>query len=770
VTKRPLATSIAVLAVLCAWLFSASLFSGKVLAPEDLLLANGAPFSAPAGYTHPSNPLLFDAAWVLHPDMLEVRRQLRDFNLPIWTRTTGAGQPLLASQQNAAFFPLNWIADVFPFWQSLEWVAALKVLLAAIGMLLLLRGLALARIATVFGAVSYAFSMALVLWLEHPHSNSYSLLPWVLFATDALIRVGGRRRTAALGLAVGLTMLAGQPESAALVMTAAVLFGIVRLVEVGRADGRKVALNRLGLFAAGTVLGVGLGAIMLLPFQEMLGVASSKTRSDGPGPRASAWTFFMPELWGRPDKFETSGGPLNFQERSVYFGALPLMLAVGGLAARQRAAQIGFALVFIVGLALAIDIPVLSDVLKNLPVLDRITRLRGLILCEFAGAGLAAYGLHELIEGDARARIRLAIGAGVAAIPPLIWLLGHTNVWGHWSDAFDQLPVQSDAASSTEGLAFATVLRWFGLAIVGAALIGIALRRRSAVLVIAALIVAVTALDMVSLDRGYHPATPLAWADPPISPGVSYARARLDHYRLIAGNEFGPDLSARYNVPGADIHALPALQRRNDAWFTAGGDGYLQRLWLGINAGRLANLTSARYVYFGPLKDQHNGQWKPTPYLPLYENAFPLPRAFMAYNWTPAADRVAAVKAFGGRTSVDDFQRPVIEGVGTPGQGDSEPAEFTIDGDTRVALKVDAKQPGYLILADTYYPGWKAKVDGKETKIHPANVWFRAVAVPAGTHNVEFVYRPKTVIFGALISALAGLLIVLGLVLPERRR
>jgi hypothetical protein len=51
VTKRPLAICIAVLAVSCAWLFSASLFSGKVLAPEDLLLSNGAPFSGPAGYT-----------------------------------------------------------------------------------------------------------------------------------------------------------------------------------------------------------------------------------------------------------------------------------------------------------------------------------------------------------------------------------------------------------------------------------------------------------------------------------------------------------------------------------------------------------------------------------------------------------------------------------------------------------------------------------------------------------------------------------------------
>src|SRR3954470_18246803 len=121
-TRRPLATCAVVLAVLTAWLFSASLFSGKVLSAEDLLLVNGPPFAVPPGLTHASNPLLFDAPWVLHPDMLEARRQLRDFQLPVWTTRIGAGQPLLVSQQNAALFPLNWIADVFPFWQSLEWI------------------------------------------------------------------------------------------------------------------------------------------------------------------------------------------------------------------------------------------------------------------------------------------------------------------------------------------------------------------------------------------------------------------------------------------------------------------------------------------------------------------------------------------------------------------------------------------------------------------------------------------------------------------------
>jgi hypothetical protein len=757
VTKRPLATCIAVLALLCAWLFSATLLSGKVLAPEDMLLLNGAPYSAPAELTHASNPLLFDAAWVLHPDMRAARRQLRDFQLPIWSSMTGSGQPLLASQQNAALFPLNWIADVFPFWQSLEWVAALKVLLAAIGMMLLLRGLGLRPVAGLFGAIAYAFSMALVLWLEHPHSNAYVLMPWVLAAADAVIRIGGPRRAAALALAVGLTMLGGQPESAFLVMTAALIFAVTRMLELGEA-------RRLGWLAAGTGIGVALGAVMLVPFSEMLGQATSASRSEGPGPHWTALSFFLPELWGRPDKFQIAGEPLNFQERTAYFGAIPLLFAVGGLVARRRAPQIAFAAIFLVGLALAIDIPLLTNLLSKLPGLDQVNRLRGLILCELSGAALAAYGLDALLSGDRRLQRLVAVGAGIAVLPPLIWLCWHTPVIEHLGRALDQLPVQGQASTGSRALAFAGILRWLALSLVGLAVVVVAIRRPRAAGAVAALVIAVTGLDLVSLDRGYHPSVPLAWANPPTPPAIDYMRNHLGHSRLAGGNEFGPDLAARYSIRDARIHALPALQRRNDVWFSLGGAGYLQRMWLGLGPSRLANLISARYVIFGPLANEKTGQWGPTPYPPLYENRFALPRAWMAYDWTPSADREAAVAALGKHKSEDDFNRPIIEGsVDSSETREPGIADFTEDGDTKVTLQVDAATAGYVILNDTYYPGWKAEVDGHDAEIKPANVWFRAVAVPAGSHTVKFVYRPGSVIAGLILSVLAALLIVVGL-------
>jgi hypothetical protein len=73
----------------------------------------------------------------------------------------------------------------------------------------------------------------------------------------------------------------------------------------------------------------------------------------------------------------------------------------------------------------------------------------------------------------------------------------------------------------------------------------------------------------------------------------------------------------------------------------------------------------------------------------------------------------------------------------------------------QVRLAVEAPTDGYVILADSYYPGWAATVDGGPTAIVRANYLFRAVHVSAGNHDVEFMYRPRSLHSGAVVSGLA---------------
>ncbi len=69
--------------------------------------------------------------------------------------------------------------------------------------------------------------------------------------------------------------------------------------------------------------------------------------------------------------------------------------------------------------------------------------------------------------------------------------------------------------------------------------------------------------------------------------------------------------------------------------------------------------------------------------------------------------------------------------------------EVTAYEATRVTLRVNAPAPAYLVLADAWYPGWAAVVNGEATPIYRANIMFRAVAVPAGESQVAFQFEPQ---------------------------
>jgi uncharacterized membrane protein YfhO len=81
----------------------------------------------------------------------------------------------------------------------------------------------------------------------------------------------------------------------------------------------------------------------------------------------------------------------------------------------------------------------------------------------------------------------------------------------------------------------------------------------------------------------------------------------------------------------------------------------------------------------------------------------------------------------------------------------------------RVEIDVNSRCGGMLVLSDTYYPGWKASVNGKDVAVHPVDVAFRGVAVPAGASHVVFRYEPSSFRAGLLLFAagVVGLLVLL---------
>ena len=158
----------------------------------------------------------------------------------------------------------------------------------------------------------------------------------------------------------------------------------------------------------------------------------------------------------------------------------------------------------------------------------------------------------------------------------------------------------------------------------------------------------------------------------------------------------------------------------------------------------------------------------------LYKNF--LPRAYFVNTVSkkPAIEMLNLVK----NTQFDPryiaFTDEEISGIEVPDSA----AYVRIEkyDDEYVTLNVNASGNNFLFLGDTFMSGeadyklfkiptgWKAFIDGKETKIYRANHGFRGIVVPKGNHKIEFSYLPKSfevsVWFAKLISWPLGLIVI----------
>jgi hypothetical protein len=152
----------------------------------------------------------------------------------------------------------------------------------------------------------------------------------------------------------------------------------------------------------------------------------------------------------------------------------------------------------------------------------------------------------------------------------------------------------------------------------------------------------------------------------------------------------------------------------------------------------------------------------------VYENTRSLPRAFIVYQAEEIPDRPALLARL--QSSHFDPRKTVLlevpkvpkvpkvsEDIHTPPH--PHPAQITRYEANRVVLTALLSAPGYAVLSDVAFPGWKAYVDGHPQRWQRADGLLRAVALPGGQHTVTFIYRPLAVRLGlfALGLGLLGL-------------
>ena len=158
----------------------------------------------------------------------------------------------------------------------------------------------------------------------------------------------------------------------------------------------------------------------------------------------------------------------------------------------------------------------------------------------------------------------------------------------------------------------------------------------------------------------------------------------------------------------------------------------------------------------------------------IYVNRDVLPRAFLARgvevvpNLADAVDRMGQAGWDPQATAVA-VSGDVPPSLAFTATGDPGTTEMVLEGNQRVVVDTQTTGPRLLVLTDSYYPGWRATIDGQTVPIYEVNLMFRGVVVPAGAHQVVFTYQPMSWKIGLAGSALGIVLLLLGFRLSHPR-
>lgn len=689
---------------------------------------------------------------------------------PLRMNTILGGLPLYNSPQLSALYPFYFASlpifrNPIEVVHSMHWITLAHLLILEINMYVFLRVVGASRIAALVGAAMFAFgtnSLTYAAWLNI--TAPYAWFPLYLAGLVGTFKQPGRKKYFAMAL-VGVVLLAlaspAQPLIHAVVVSAVLV--IAHWASHGATDGWKRTRYPLVLAAAIGVLALLLIAPVIVPaaleFKNMV-------RWIGPFPPVIG-NDRIPFAAFQVDQLSVQsliGVLFRFEGAAVgspFVGVVALALACVAAVSRPRH-WVTNALIFIAIYSIVSSTGSnlgLAYVNYLVPILNKIREpSRFLVLFQFAIAALAALGLDALRQtvqqghdnGVKRRQfialwVVVSVGvvsiiAGgdhiVAAIPPwiplvvLIALITISAQLAHWSSA-----------------------------------------RRGSVVV---LLWAGTALALQAGEVKWTPA-PVSISKyntdgGPLLDRVVDRLVALDpkrDYRVIFDGNIDKQMAAMLasykNIRTLNAYFNPAPNRQFDELYYHGprSANYFQALGAKyLVCDQCAPEVIRGYTHLESIEGMN-----------IYEaqNVLPHSHAFTAIDGTYsslgdlAAKIVDADLAKGVLYVQPEDAGVLVVGGGTIGCAKQETRRST----NRMSFSVDCPSPGLLAVNEYFDPAWQASVDGKKERVLRVNGNQMAAHLPAGSHIVEFRYRPKT-FWASIPISLVGVLLLACLILFDR--
>jgi hypothetical protein len=726
----------------------------------------------------------FDAKAHFQAQIQFLAQALHSGQSPFWTHNVFGGSPQVADPQSLIFSPAILLAllDPSPSFRAVDAYVLAHLLVGGLAVLMFFRDRGWHPAGGLLAALVFAFGASAAWRVQHVGQiASFAFFGLAFWLTARMLQRASLRYGLLAGFAAGFMVL--EPDQVAL-LGAYILIGMVAAHWLSQGwAGFRASLAPL---AAASVAGIVTITVPLL-WTWLFAEATTRPAVDfveagrGSLHPASLLTAFVGDLFGARDPAVDFWGPYSPQWNAkelflsqnmgqVYVGALPFLLLIAPGLSRgwlwDRAIR-PYTILFVLTVLFALGryTPFFQLAYDYLPGVKAFRRpADATFLIGGLGAVLSGYLLHRILREEKSGPVWRDLGIAGSAIAALIGLaLLVARQEGHLGDAW--WPSLAAAAWFAGALALVVALSQWRAAIgpVAASLI----------------VTAVVGADLFA-NHGPNESTALApeiydvlrpetqnetvrvlkklTAQPADSP-------RRDRVELLglgfewpnAGMIHGFDHTLGYN-PLRLADFSDAVGTRDSI---AGPD---QRVFTPLFPSyrcRLADFLGLRYIAtrvpIGQVdRNLHDGDLKLVAYTKdgyVYENPRALPRVQFVGGWQIAD--FDGMKAAGKWPDVDP-QRVVLLAqepeAGVPEGPSLARAEVKLKRyeNTEVEIEVTTAQAGFVVLNDIWHPWWRAELDGEEVEILKANVLFRAVQVPAGTHKVRFQFRPLEGAFAEL--------------------
>lgn len=708
---------------------------------------------------------------LLLPNYFFVAKLWHQFSLPLWNQYSGCGMPLIGDIQASVFAPLHLPLALFPGARTYNLVLVGEVGLCLLGSYALARLLTLERLPAIFSALAYSFCPFILYYLELLSGTSQALLPALLASYVYAARFSGRLSIIAATLMTSTFVLSGHPESSLYgVVFACLLYFAVGYSTLVKTVSSKNLTKTLwcNLLYIG-LLSLGLTAPVLLPFIEFLSCGESYKYGDGAAAYAP-WPGIVLNL------IQPCYGPSSSFLGPITWVLLPISVFA---AKRHRLVAFTLAITAFIALTLIGRLGPLDHILSVRPLSYLITvyliPLFLLLVSVLAGIGLQVLTQLQGTNQKARGRKVLRVLAGATVVAVLLPLfIFYAGVSLKPFD-FDQTVPSMHFEAHSMILNIVSLLVFFA---------SVLLSNRGGtqkLVVWSALLLNLTSSLIITR-------TAL-----PIQPHFDFPKTQLTDFfashpgRVLSVTEhvLKPNANIVYGIPSLRVHnpMLPARfadfavlcgarldEFRNQSYIQTDGT---------VSVTNFVDLASVKYLVsqFKPLPARYRSLCTTSEGISVYENAHSLPEAYLVSScrWASSKDAASALlKA----DSFDPVREVILEAAEEKdctsideaslphGQSPIKALSLKRQGANRVLITYSCREKSCLVLTDTFYPGWKATIDGKQADILRANLLFRAILVPAGEHVVVFEYEPQSFRLGVIFAMLSLLSIVLGLIMP----